>query len=81
MKEISKGIVFSDDIKMILNGINAFDYKYKSIPSESFINDLRKDFKKEVNKIFNGEVTIISEEEMLKVNNLIGGGYPHCNIG
>ena len=26
MKKINKGIVFSEDIKRILNGINAFDY-------------------------------------------------------
>ncbi len=78
MKEISKGIVFSNDIKRILNGINAYDYKYEFIPSDSIIEDVRKDFKKDVDKIFNGNVTIISESEMLEVNNLIGGEYPHC---
>ena len=26
MKEIKKGIVFSDDIKRILSGVNAFDF-------------------------------------------------------
>ena len=78
MKEINKGIVFSNDIKRILNGINAYDYKYEFIPSDSIIEDVRKDFKKDVDKIFNGNVTIISESEMLEVNNLIGGEYPHC---
>lgn len=78
MKKINKGIVFSDDIKRILNGINAFDYKYEFIPNNDVINSLREDFKSDVNKIFNSNVTIISEEEMINVNNLIGGEYPHC---
>ena len=81
MKKIEKGIVFSDDIKRILNGINAFDYKYEFIPSDSVIDSIRLDFKKDVNKIFNGDVTIISEEEMMNINSLIGGEYPHCNFG
>lgn len=78
MKKINKGIVFSDDIKRILNGINAFDYKYEFIPNNSVIDAIRTDFKSDVNKIFNNDVTIISEEEMMAVNNLIGGEYPHC---
>ena len=32
------------------------------------------------NNIFD-EVVIISEEDMMRVNNLIGGGYPHCGNG
>ena len=78
MKKINKGIVFSDDIKRILSGINAFDYKYEFIPNNDVINSLREDFKSDVNKIFNSNVTIISEEEMMNINNLIGGEYPHC---
>ena len=78
MRKIKKGIVFSDDIKRILSGVNAFDYQYKSIPSESVIDIVRSDFRNDVNKIFNDEVTIISEEEMLGVNEFIGGEYPHC---
>lgn len=78
MKEIKKGIVFSDDIKRILSGVNAFDYQYKSIPSGIVIDSVRSDFRNDVNKIFNGDVTIISEEEMLGVNEFIGGEYPHC---
>ncbi len=78
MKEIKKGIVFSNDIKRILNGINAFDYSYKFIPSDSVINAVREDFKKDVNKIFRNNVTIISEEEMMDVNNLMDVLYPHC---
>lgn len=80
MKEITKGIVFSDDIQRILNGINAFDFKYDFIPSVEFIKELRKDFRSDVNKIFNNEVTIISEDEMLEVNNLVRRCYPHCYI-
>ena len=80
MKKINKGIVFSEDIKRILNGINAFDYRYSFIPNDSVLDTVRMDFKKDVKKIFNGNVTIISEEEMMNVNNLIGGWYPHCYI-
>lgn len=78
MKKINEGIVFSDDIKRILNGINAFDYKYKFVPNDNVIESLRSDFKNDVNKIFNSKVTIITEEEMMEVNNFIGGEYPHC---
>lgn len=80
MKNINNGIVFSDDIKRILNGINAFDYKYKFIPDDNVIEDVRNDFLKSVSKIFNGNVTIVSEDEMLDVNNLIRGDYPHCYV-
>ena len=80
MKTINKGIVFSNDINRILNGLNAYDYRYLSIPSLSTIESIRDDFKDDVNKIFRGNVTIISEEEMLEINKLIGGEYPHCNF-
>lgn len=78
MKVIDDGIVFSYDIKRILRGINAFDYNYDSIPSDSSIEDIRKMFEVDVNQIFDGKVTIISEDDMLEVNNLIRGEYPHC---
>lgn len=81
MKKISKGIVFSNDIKAILNGVNAFDFKYDFIPSGRVIDEVREDFKKEVNEIFKGNVTIIEEDEMRQVNKFIGGEYPHCIIG
>ena len=81
MKKIEKGIVFSDDIKRILKGINAFDYQYEYIPSNNVIETIRKDFKKDVNKIFRGNVTIVSEDDMMEVNKLIGGRYPHCYFG
>lgn len=77
MKEIKKGIVISNDIERILNGINAFDYKYDFIPSSEIISDVREDFERDINSIFS-DVTIISEEEMLEVNKFIGGEYPHC---
>lgn len=77
MKKIEKGIVFSEDIKRILNGINAFDYKYLYVPSDSVINELRNNFNKTVNKIFD-KVTIVSEEEMLNINNIMKAWYPHC---
>ena len=80
MKKLYKGIIFNDDIKRILNGINAFDYKYDVIPDDSVIDTIRTDFKQQTNKIFNNKVTIISEDEMMEVNNLINWSYPHCYI-
>lgn len=80
MKTIKKGIVFSNDIKRILNGDNSLDFQYDFVIGESVIEDIRKDFKKETDKIFNNTVTIITEDEMLEINNIIIGEYPHCNF-
>lgn len=80
MEKISEGIVFSEDIKRILNGINAFKFKYDFKPSDDVIREVRDDFRREVSNIFD-RVEIISEEDMMRVNDLIGGGYPHCNFG
>ena len=80
MEKISKGIVFSEDIKRILNGVNAFKFKYDFKPRESVIDEVREDFRRDVNGIFD-KVVIISEEDMMRVNDLIGGGYPHHNFG
>jgi len=77
MKEIKKGFVLSEDIERILNGINAFDYSYEAIPNKEIIKNVREDFKNNINQVFDS-VTIITEEEMLEVNKLIGGEYPHC---
>ena len=69
MKTIENEIVFSNDIERILKGKNALEFSYSEngllIPSSSFIESLRSDFKKDVNKTFDGKVTILSEEEML----------------
>jgi hypothetical protein len=69
MKKIEKGIVFSNDIGRILEGNNALGFSYEEngmiIPNTSFIESLRNDFEKDVNKIFEGNVTIIREDEML----------------
>ena len=40
MKKIEEGIVFSEDISLVLNSINAFDFKYAYVASDSVINDL-----------------------------------------
>ena len=80
MEKISRGIVFSEDIKRILNGVNAFKFKYDFKPRESVIREVRDDFRREVSNIFD-KVVIISEEDMMRVNDLIGGGYPHRNFG
>lgn len=80
MEKISKGIVFSEDIKRILNGVNAFKFKYDFKPSDDVIREVRDDFRREVSNIFD-RVEIIGEEDMMRVNDLIGGGYPHRNFG
>lgn len=88
MKKINKGIVFSNDIFKILKGRNALDFNYEKkglkIPNERQIKKLRDDFKKDVNRIFNSEVTIFSEEEMeeFMYESLEDSWrYPHCFIG
>ncbi len=83
MKKINEGIVYSNDINLILNGYNNLDCNYTGIiiPDKDFIEDLRKDFKRTVDSIFT-KTKIISEEEMiLSIYNSIKdvlGIYPHC---
>ena len=80
MEIIKDKIVFSNDIEIIFSGINAFDFTYDYVPSKEAIDNVRLNFKDEVDKIFEGKVSIISEEEMLLVNSLIEGDYPHCYV-
>ena len=83
MKKINEGIVYSDDINLILNGYNNLDFNYNGllIPSLSFIEEIRNDFKKTVDSIFT-KTTIVSEEDMiLSISDSIKdvlGIYPHC---
>ncbi len=85
MKKIDEGIVYSNDIKLILNGYNNLDCNYKGLimPDSWFIEELRKQFKRTVDKIFT-KTTIISEEEMIssiiKSIKDVFGIYPHCFI-
>jgi len=69
MEKIKNGIVFSNDIGRILKGNNALNFNYEKlglkIPNSTFIKSLRENFSLCTNRIFNN-VTIISEEEMLK---------------
>lgn len=81
MKEIKKGFVYSEDIERITKGVNAFDFKFDTIPTKEVIKSVREDLKIQMNKIFNNQVTVVTEDEMLMVNNLIKGDCPHCNIG
>ena len=80
MKTISKGIVFSNDIKKILEGANALNYRYDYIPSNKVIEEVRQNFKEQVESIFD-TVTIISEDEMNEINRMIEGRYPHRLFG
>ena len=85
MKKINDCIVFSDDIERILQGYNALYFNYVEkgiiIPNKDFIEELRKDFKKDVDKIFDNKTLIINEDEMmeslLESTNDIYGRYPH----
>ena len=79
MKRISNGIVISNDIKRILDGVNAFNYNYNVKVDDCVINNMRDEFKSDLLKIFDGNVSIISEDEMFEVVDLIGGEYPLCN--
>ena len=85
MKIIKEGIVFSNDIQRILEGYNAINFSYNktgiTIPDNNFITNLRNDFADTVNKIFNGNTAIISEEEMenciySSIQDVIGR-FPH----
>ncbi len=88
MERIEEGIVFSNDIYRILCGYNALDFNYNDkniiIPNKKFINLLRKDFRKDVERIF-PKVTIISEGDMLLyINQSISDvyrRYPHRITG
>lgn len=85
MKKIKEGIVFSNDIKRILNGYNAINYSYNQrgiiIPNDYFIESLRQDFENTVNKIFTKTTTITEEEMLTSIYKSISpflGRYPHC---
>ena len=88
MEKIEEGIVFSNDIYRILNGYNALDFSFENkgvvIPRKKFINLLREDFKKDVEKIF-PKVTIISEGDMLsyiyRSTSDVYRRYPHRIFG
>lgn len=70
MKAINDCIVFSNDIKRILDGYNATNFDYRKVgmnpPSKEFLQQLRQDFEKDVNRIFNNQTLILSEENMLE---------------
>ena len=85
MKIIKEGIVFSNDIKRILEGYNAINFSYNKqgiiIPKENTIEELRKDFTNTVNKIFTKTTTITEEEMLESIYSSISpflGQYPHC---
>ncbi len=87
MEKIEKGIIYSSDILRILKGQNAINFNYNDngliIPSEKQIEFLRENFRKDVNKIFNNNVTIFSEEDMeqfLYSSLSDSWNCPHCFI-
>lgn len=78
MKEISDGIVFSNDINRILNGYNALDFNYNDIglivPDNDYIEELRKDFLKTTKNIFD-EVIIVEEDDLLEIASILEDKY------
>lgn len=68
MYVINEGMVFSNDIETIMRGNNPMDFRYQDkdmvLPKTSFYNDLRKDFEKDIKKIFGTNYKIIGETEM-----------------
>lgn len=68
LKRIDNGIVFSYDINRIMEGQNALGFSYNDkgliVPSANQIQNLRDDFEKDVNRVFEGKVTILSENDM-----------------
>lgn len=84
MKKIENGIVFSEDIELILNGNNALNYSYKDngiiIPDKTFIKNLRMDFYKLAKLVYNTNIVIVTEQEMIDaMNNIVNeykGRYP-----
>ena len=86
MKTIDNKIVFSNDIKRILEGKNSLNFDYQKngiqIPNNIIFENLRKNFQKETKEIFNNQVEIISEEEMREcIEHSIKTylfQYPHC---
>lgn len=84
MKIIEKGIVFSEDIELILNGNNALNYSYKDkgmiVPDKTFIKNLRMDFYKLAKFVYNTNIVIVTEQEMIDaMNNIVNeykGRYP-----
>ena len=68
MKIIENKIVFSNDIKKILNGNNPLQFRYfnSAVPTSvlTTIDELRLDFKQDTNNIFASNVEIITEDEM-----------------
>lgn len=87
MEKVNSGIVFSNDILRILQGKNALDFNYEKSglvpPTKKQVEILRENFKKDVNRIFENDVTIFSEEEMESfLNDSLDDclNYPHCFI-
>lgn len=86
MKKIKDGIVFSYDIKRILEGYNALNFNYSKegmmIPDDGYLNNIRYDFSKDTSRIFRGKSTIVSEDDMLEYLDTaisdVYGRYPHC---
>ena len=68
MQIFENKIVFSNDIYKILKGYNSLDYNYESngiiVQSKNFIEKLRNDFKNTTNNIFEGNIEIVTEEQM-----------------
>ena len=69
MEIIKNGIVFSNDIELILKGNNALKFNYEKngliIPNSKFIEDLRNEFKKVSISTYGNNITVVDEEKMI----------------
>ena len=79
MEEIKKGVVFSNDINLILNGKNSLNYQYSDkgiiVPTDSFIRELRDDFKRISKRTYGDDVVIIDEYSMSYYMNMFLDKY------
>lgn len=68
METIKKGIVFSNDIDLIMKGKNALGFNYSEngllIPNKKIIESVRDDFAKDAKKVYESDIIIVSEEAM-----------------
>lgn len=86
-KVIERGIVISEDIQRILQGHNALGYKYDEhgilVPNKHVIEDIRKDFKQQMDKIFENVVIVKEDditESMKKLAKRYSGKFPIISL-
>ena len=68
MKKLENCIVFSEDIKLIMEGNNALNYRFSDkgiiIPDDNFIRNIRMNFYNIMKDVYDTNVVIVTEKEM-----------------